>query len=176
MIDRRFLKKALRGERVGLIGLIKRWIIQRALKSANWMRLKDLTVKADRMEALATAVLPSLKRDAEIIGPYQLHFRGWQPELRNTCLVGIWVAWPVEDENLPFLYASYPGGKGAYERGDQFDVEPRRNQAPITYKSTKDAKQHASADAYLRLKYLVGEQISKKLETEHERSHIGGVN
>lgn len=126
------------------------------------------------------------------VGPYKVVWTGWKsyPEVDRLC--GQWLArprgrslhpfnetyLPGHDYGLPNLYASYPGGAGAFYEGDAFPTGALPGQRFLTSTDPAEEFEHAQRETYVLLRKIIEEYDWKAYGTmslpSHKRARVLG--
>lgn len=99
--------------------------------------------------------------EPEIYKGFQIFWSGWKPFKNGTELIGQWIALTPDGKRR--AYSSVPGGTAFYELGEEFDIEPKTGQKPVSlginatnfYGEPDKATEAAMADAHERLLALL---------------------
>lgn len=117
------------------------------------------------------------------IGLYKVVWTGWKsyPEVDRLC--GQWLARPRARSHrhhyeLPNLYASYPGGAGAFHEGDAFPTGTLRGQRFLTSTDPAEEFEHAQRETYVLLRKIIEQNdwkaYGRMALPSHERAAVLG--
>lgn len=90
------------------------------------------------------------------VGLYKVVWTGWKsyPEVDRLC--GQWLARPrASSPPVPKLFASYPGGVGAFYEGDAFQTGTLRGQRFLVSSDPDEDFEHAQRETYVLLRQVI---------------------